>query len=230
MFVTVTIPADKEAEFKEVMAADVTGSRAEAGCLRFDLIKGETGEGGTKYHFYEAYTNAEAMTFHKEQPHYKKWADFKAANMDTVGASQVCTPTLSCASAAAAERPCGGAARRVLSRAMVRTRFERRYVIAGRVPAVLAPVDGRCCLCPLFCHAALSATRQRRMVCMSSSSGAEPRRRAVQMHGLPVGVGGAARLCVVLRRRGLRAPSYIGWCQLRSPQRRLGRQYSLLSS
>ena len=93
------------------------------------------------------------MTFHKEQPHYKKWADFKAANMDTVGASQVCTPTLSCASAAAAERPCGGAARRVLSRAMVRTRFERRYVIAGRVPAVLAPVDGRCCLCPLFCHA-----------------------------------------------------------------------------
>ena len=30
------------------------------------------------------------MTFHKTTAHYKAWADFKAANMDTVGASQVC--------------------------------------------------------------------------------------------------------------------------------------------
>ena len=28
------------------------------------------------------------MTFHKEQAHYKAWADFKSANQDTVGASQ----------------------------------------------------------------------------------------------------------------------------------------------
>ena len=28
------------------------------------------------------------MTLHKTLPHYKKWADFKAANMETVGASQ----------------------------------------------------------------------------------------------------------------------------------------------
>ena len=32
--------------------------------------------------------DAEAMAHHKTLPHYKAWADFKAANMDTVGASQ----------------------------------------------------------------------------------------------------------------------------------------------
>ena len=85
VFVTVTIPKEKEKEFLEVMAKDVEGSRAEPGCVRFDLIKGSD-EG--VYHFYEAYKDSAAMTFHKEQPHYKLWADFKAANMETVGASQ----------------------------------------------------------------------------------------------------------------------------------------------
>ena len=28
------------------------------------------------------------MAFHKTTPHYKVWADFKASNMETVGASQ----------------------------------------------------------------------------------------------------------------------------------------------
>ena len=88
VFVTVTVPSDKDEEFNKVMAADVAGSRAEPGCLRFDLVKGEKTEKGTVYHFYEAYKDAEAAAFHKEQPHYKLWADFKAANMDTVGASQ----------------------------------------------------------------------------------------------------------------------------------------------
>jgi hypothetical protein len=36
------------------------------------------------------YKDSEAMTFHKTTSHYKAWADFKAANMDTVGKSQVC--------------------------------------------------------------------------------------------------------------------------------------------
>ena len=88
VFVTVTVPSDKDEEFNKVMAADVAGSRAEPGCLRFDLVKGEKTDKGTVYHFYEAYKDAEAAAFHKEQPHYKLWADFKAANMDTVGASQ----------------------------------------------------------------------------------------------------------------------------------------------
>lgn len=88
VFVTVTVPDDKETDFLEVMKIDVEGSRQEAGCLRFDLIKGEKKDGGTVYHFYEAYKDSAAAAFHKEQAHYKKWAEFKAANMDTVGASQ----------------------------------------------------------------------------------------------------------------------------------------------
>ena len=88
VFVTVTIPADKEADFMAAMNVDVAGSRKEEGCLRFDLMKGEPVEGGCKYHFYEVYKDAEAAAFHKTTEHYKAWADFKAANMETVGASQ----------------------------------------------------------------------------------------------------------------------------------------------
>ena len=51
-------------------------------------MKGEPVEGGCKYHFYEVYKDAEAAAFHKTTEHYKAWADFKAANMETVGASQ----------------------------------------------------------------------------------------------------------------------------------------------
>lgn len=34
------------------------------------------------------YVDSDAMAIHKTMPHYKLWADFKAANMETVGASQ----------------------------------------------------------------------------------------------------------------------------------------------
>ena len=44
VFVTVTVPTEKEAEFLAVMQIDVEGSRAEPGCLRFDLIKGVCGK------------------------------------------------------------------------------------------------------------------------------------------------------------------------------------------
>mmetsp|Transcript_14613 Transcript_14613/g.46845 ORF Transcript_14613/g.46845 Transcript_14613/m.46845 type:complete len:101 (-) Transcript_14613:312-614(-) len=84
VFVTVTVPADKIEEFLKVMEEDVKGSRAEEGCQRFDLL--DLGEG--KFSFYEVYKDADAMAYHKTLPHYKGWADFKAANMDTVGASQ----------------------------------------------------------------------------------------------------------------------------------------------
>ena len=36
----------------------------------------------------QVYKDAEAAAFHKTTEHYKAWADFKAANMETVGASQ----------------------------------------------------------------------------------------------------------------------------------------------
>ena len=134
VFVTVTIPKDKEEEFLGVMAEDVKGSRQEAGCLRFDLIKGAEAEGGTQYHFYEAYKDSAAMAFHKEQAHYKLWADFKAANMETVGASQVCAAAPTPETVRVCNPVCCAelettrcvAMRRVSSRAMVHTSSERR--------------------------------------------------------------------------------------------------------
>ncbi len=79
VFVTVTIPDDKSDEFLEIMKLDVEGSRNEPGCLRFDLIRGAATDGGRTYHLYEAYASSEAMTAHKEQPHFKAWAAFKFA-------------------------------------------------------------------------------------------------------------------------------------------------------
>ena len=84
VFVTVTVPDDKKDEFLKVMDVDVKGSREEPGCLRFDLLD----QGGGVYSFYEIYKDSDAMALHKTLPHYKGWADFKAANMETVGKSQ----------------------------------------------------------------------------------------------------------------------------------------------
>ena len=39
------------------------------------------------YHLYEVYTDDEAAAYHKTTEHYKKWADFKAAN-PSVGETQ----------------------------------------------------------------------------------------------------------------------------------------------
>lgn len=57
------------------MEVDINGSRQEPGCLRFDLLKSQSAE--NKFTFYEAYVDADALAFHKEQPHYKAWAAFK---------------------------------------------------------------------------------------------------------------------------------------------------------
>ena len=77
LVVQVEIVPEKLAEFIEVMKFDAVESRKEEGCLRFDLLRDQSAE--NKFTFYEAYKNADAFAFHKETPHYKKWADFKAA-------------------------------------------------------------------------------------------------------------------------------------------------------
>ena len=84
VFVTVKVPPSVKEAFLQVMTEDVEGSRKEEGCVRFDLLD----QGDGVYSFYEVYTSEEAMAFHRRQPHYQGWADFKKANMDTVGASQ----------------------------------------------------------------------------------------------------------------------------------------------
>ena len=84
VFVTVTVPEEKKEEFLKVMEVDVLESRKEEGCLRFDLLD----QGNGVYSFYEVYKDDAAAAHHKTLPHYQGWADFKKANMETVGASQ----------------------------------------------------------------------------------------------------------------------------------------------
>ena len=86
MFVTVTVKPDRVDDFLAAMKTDAEGSRKEAGCRRFDLLKSSETEG--VYHFYEAYADAAAATTHKETPHYGAWADFKKSG-GIVDGSQV---------------------------------------------------------------------------------------------------------------------------------------------
>lgn len=50
-------------------------SRKEPGCMRFDVLRAQDNE--NKFWFYEVYENPAAVDFHKTQPHYQAWADFK---------------------------------------------------------------------------------------------------------------------------------------------------------
>ena len=52
-------------EFLKVIEADVKGSREEEGCLRFDVVRASE----TRFFFYEAYVDADAVDVHKAQPH-----------------------------------------------------------------------------------------------------------------------------------------------------------------
>ena len=85
VYVTVRIPEDKVTEFLDVMTIDAEGSRKEDGCLRFDVLQDKDDK--CKFTFYEVYTDAAAMALHKTLPHYKAWADFKAAN-PSIGPTQ----------------------------------------------------------------------------------------------------------------------------------------------
>ena len=68
------------------METDCLESRKEEGCTRFDVLRDKANP--SIFYFYEAYKNADAAALHKTLPHYQGWADFKKANMETVGASQ----------------------------------------------------------------------------------------------------------------------------------------------
>ena len=54
---------------------DAVGSRKEAGCLRFDVLR--CPKQANKFFFYEIYVDAAAIEVHKAQPHFKAWTDFK---------------------------------------------------------------------------------------------------------------------------------------------------------
>eukprot|EP01051_Picozoa_sp_SAG22_P013482 SAG22_NODE_1514_length_4253_cov_1.546943_5_plen_74_part_01 len=58
------------------------GSRKEPGCLRFDVWQvepdPETNPDNNVFQFHEVYKDADAVAFHRVQPHFALWTDFKA--------------------------------------------------------------------------------------------------------------------------------------------------------
>lgn len=74
LIVTVVVNPDRMDEFMEILKGDVEGSRQEAGCLRFDFLRGEK---PNTFIFYECYRDKAAIEFHKDQPHYVAYAKFR---------------------------------------------------------------------------------------------------------------------------------------------------------
>eukprot|EP00565_Helicotheca_tamesis_P002638 CAMPEP_0185728452 /NCGR_PEP_ID=MMETSP1171-20130828/3786_1 /TAXON_ID=374046 /ORGANISM="Helicotheca tamensis, Strain CCMP826" /LENGTH=143 /DNA_ID=CAMNT_0028397167 /DNA_START=73 /DNA_END=504 /DNA_ORIENTATION=+ len=62
-------------EFLEMIENNAKGSRQEPGCLRFDVL--QSNDDPNKFFFYEVYADADAAAFHREQPHFKPWTEFK---------------------------------------------------------------------------------------------------------------------------------------------------------
>ena len=79
------VPTTPRATCRQVMETDCLESRKEEGCTRFDVLRDKANP--TIFYFYEAYKNVDAAALHKTLPHYKLWADFKAAN-PSIGPTQ----------------------------------------------------------------------------------------------------------------------------------------------
>ena len=80
-----TVPTTPRAICRQVMETDCLESRKEEGCTRFDVLRDKANP--SIFYFYETYVNADAAALHKTLPHYKLWADFKAAN-PSIGPTQ----------------------------------------------------------------------------------------------------------------------------------------------
>mmetsp|Transcript_18392 Transcript_18392/g.37468 ORF Transcript_18392/g.37468 Transcript_18392/m.37468 type:complete len:95 (-) Transcript_18392:151-435(-) len=70
------VDPDQIDQFMEVAAEDSRGTRAEPGCVRFDVLRDQKAD--NKFIFIEVYRDAEAIAAHKLTPHYKMWSEFKA--------------------------------------------------------------------------------------------------------------------------------------------------------
>eukprot|EP00930_Biecheleria_cincta_P085038 TRINITY_DN74459_c0_g1_i1.p1 TRINITY_DN74459_c0_g1~~TRINITY_DN74459_c0_g1_i1.p1 ORF type:complete len:286 (-),score=43.60 TRINITY_DN74459_c0_g1_i1:69-926(-) len=85
IFVTFEVRKEFLSEFHEIMAMDASATRAEAGCLRFDLFQVQGSE--TKFCLYEAYVNEASAKEHAKTEHYKIWNEFKTSKGGVVEGS-----------------------------------------------------------------------------------------------------------------------------------------------
>jgi (4S)-4-hydroxy-5-phosphonooxypentane-2,3-dione isomerase len=77
VIVEAEIEPDRMGEFLELIENNAKETRKEPGCVRFDVLRSQ--EADNRFYFFELYRTAGAIEHHKEQPHYGRWADFKAS-------------------------------------------------------------------------------------------------------------------------------------------------------
>lgn len=84
--VNVHVVSDRVDEFIEATLENARGSRAEAGNLRFDVLRGN--DDPTRFFLYEVYRDEEAFREHQRTPHYLAWKDRVAPMMASPRAGQ----------------------------------------------------------------------------------------------------------------------------------------------
>jgi quinol monooxygenase YgiN len=77
VIVQAEVEPDRIGEFLNLIETNAKETRKEPGCIRFDVLRSQ--EADNKFFFYELYRSADAIDYHKKQPHYNLWADFKAS-------------------------------------------------------------------------------------------------------------------------------------------------------
>ena len=71
------IEPDRMAEFLDMIKNNAEQTRKEPGCIRFDVLRSQ--DAPNEFFFYELYKDESAIDYHKLQPHYNSWAEFKAS-------------------------------------------------------------------------------------------------------------------------------------------------------
>lgn len=74
IFVTIKVKPGKAEEFKSFILPNATASvQKEPNCHQFRVMTSK--DDPETFHFYEVYSNAADLDSHRQQPHYKTFAD-----------------------------------------------------------------------------------------------------------------------------------------------------------
>jgi (4S)-4-hydroxy-5-phosphonooxypentane-2,3-dione isomerase len=82
VLVEAEIVPDRLTEFLDLIEANAIATRLEPGCIRFDVLQQDNELSSPPRHvfyFYEVYQDTSAVDYHKQQPHYNRWAEFKGS-------------------------------------------------------------------------------------------------------------------------------------------------------
>ncbi len=73
IFATLKPQTGKEGEAESLLRGMCAPSRAEAGCVFYNLYTPR--DGGGSFHFFECWRDQAALDAHREMPHYKKFRE-----------------------------------------------------------------------------------------------------------------------------------------------------------